>query len=160
MERARILLEIGKDVYFIGPGKSALAMRRAGDPHLRTLAPFASLADARRVCEGLGLAQIVRFPSNGHLAVESTRSLRRSGMRRRKPGQAHGSEPRAVTPVPAAAQVISPAPASPTSTITAPAAAKPSNRPASLGTSAKHRPSPETVARLDEAIEHITAPFR
>ena len=160
-ERVRVLVELGGSVYAIGTVNASLAMRRAGDPRFRDLRPFHSVDEARRLCEGLASAKILTFPAGGSAAVDGALTKRRPGKRRRKPGQsARGSKPRAAAPAPAAAQVTSPSPAPPASVVMSPQSAKPSSRAAPFSASAKHRPSPETVARLDEAIEGITAPFR
>jgi hypothetical protein len=144
MAHARVVFELDGLMYSVGPVRFGLAMRAATSREFSLLRPFPTVAGAERMCRALSRAQVIRFADEETAQVDGQRTRKRRAGRRRRELR---------MPVqPASMPAVRPS-APPRPSVEA-SPSRPS-RPILRGPSLQHRPTPEVVAAVDNALDRL-----
>jgi hypothetical protein len=147
VERVRVLVELGNVMYLVGtirPAGRTLALRRRGDRHADELGAFPSVRAARQACLELSQAKVVRFSLGDGIASHHVRG-RRTRRRRR------------VLRMPVElASMSADRPSAPPGPSVEPSPSLPPGREMPRRTFGKdRRPTPDTVAALNTALDRL-----
>ena len=151
MAHARILLEFDGLVYAVGPVRLGIALRAASSREFSLLRPFPTVAAAERMRAAMARAQVVEFADepgrvDGDVPRRREPRKRRAGRRRRELRR-----PAELVSTPAARPSALPKPVVGASPSIAPRPIPRRSLPEDS------RPTPDTVAALNSALDRLEA---